>query len=73
MATTVTLPPEAVEDDDEQYVDAEEKGFLLDTPRSTTPPKDRTELSPRFWLSAGVNAAATAAIVGYYDPAVSAL
>ncbi len=63
MATTETLSKEAFEEDDEHYVDAEEKGLLSEEPPMATPKLDRTGLSSKFWLSAGVNTASTAAIV----------
>ncbi|KAK5172142.1 uncharacterized protein LTR77_003780 [Saxophila tyrrhenica] len=54
---------EALEENEDHYVDAEEKGFLSEESHPSTPPKERTSLGPRFWLSAGINTGATAAII----------
>lgn len=66
MATMDRRSTDPMEEDEEQYVDAEEKGFLADDSREPTPPKCRLALTSRFWLSAGVNTTATAAIVSLY-------
>lgn len=54
------------EDDDgeEQFVDAEEKGLLSAAPsQDATKSMPSPRLSHKFWISAGINTASTAAIV----------
>lgn len=67
-ANTRTTSQEAVEDEDDDFVDAEEKGLLANPPNessipSSSPPADKTQLSNKFWISAAINSAATVAIV----------
>jgi hypothetical protein len=64
MAATETIAKVTIEEEEEYDVDAEEKAFLGAEPREPASPPVRPPLSPKFWLSAGVNTAATAAIVG---------
>ena len=64
MATTYDLPKDGLEEEEDDFVDAEEKGFLSNEARKDPPPTSAIpHLSTKFWISAAVNTVATVAIV----------
>ena len=70
MVAVQAVPKDTMDEEDDDFVDAEEKGFLAsearDTHLSPSLPSS-TRLSTKFWISAAVNTMATAAIVRPYN------
>jgi hypothetical protein len=62
-ASTTTTASKDLEEDEDHYVDAREKTYLVEEGLERSKPPERTRLSTKFWISTGVNTASTAAIV----------
>jgi hypothetical protein len=62
-AITTTSASKDLEEDEDHYVDAEKKTYLMEEGLERPKPPEPTRLSTKFWISTGVNTASTAAIV----------